>query len=601
MRHPRISPNEITYGNAKRMSLGQLLSRISKYLAPHYLKLGSVFLITIISTLLSLVGPKICGQAIDAITADGSGMSQVLGYAVVLLIVYALSGVMAYVGTILMCSITRAIVRNMRDDTFDHLTTLPVSFFDSRQAGDLLSVLSYDVDTLAECLANDLITCLKSAIMVVGSLAMMLTIAPPLVIVFAVTVPLSALLTRFITKRSRPLFRRRSAKLGELNGYVEEMISGQKTTKAYSVEDKVSERFQVLNKEAVIAYTDAESVGTITGPSVNFVNNLSLTLISVLGALMYMWGYRGITAGDISSFVLYSRKFSGPINEVANIIGDLQSAMAAADRVFRLLDEPSEAADPADAVVLEDVKGTVDISHLKFGYTPDRQIISDMNIHADQGQVIAIVGHTGAGKTTIINLLMRFYDQYKGKICIDGQDISLATRDSLRKSFSMVLQDTWLFTGTIYENVAYGREGVSREDVERVCKEAMIHSFITHLPQGYDTMLEDGAINISKGQRQLLTIARAMLSDAPILILDEATSNVDTRTEMRIQQAITKLMAGKTCFVIAHRLSTIRNADCILVMQNGDLVEQGTHQELMAIPGGIYAELCSMDFKRGGD
>ena len=601
MRHPRISPNEITFGTAKRMSLGQLIKRISKYLKPHYLKLGTVFVITMVSTLLSLVGPKLCGQAIDAITGDGSGFTKVLGYAGVLLIVYVVSGILAYAGTILMCATTRAIVRKMRDDTFDHLTTLPVSFFDRRQAGDLLSVMSYDVDTLAEALASDLITCLKSAVMVVGSLAMMLTIAPPLVIVFAITVPLSAGLTKFITKRSRPLFRKRSAKLGELNGYVEEMISGQKTTKAYSVENKVAEKFETLNKAAVDAYTEAESIGTITGPSVNFVNNLSLTLISVIGALMYMWGYRGITAGDISSFVLYSRKFSGPINEVANIIGDLQSAMAAADRVFRLLDEPSEAPDAENAVVLSNVKGNVEISNLNLGDVPERQIIFDMNIKAKEGQVIAIVGHTGAGKTTIVNLLMRFYDQYTGQICIDGQDISMATRDSLRQAFSMVLQDTWLFTGTIYENVAYGREGVTREDVERVCKEAMIHSFITHLPQGYDTMLEDGAINISKGQRQLLTIARAMLSEAPILILDEATSNVDTRTEIRIQQAMNKLMAGKTCFVIAHRLSTIRNADCILVMEKGDIVEQGTHEELMKIPNGVYAELCSMDFKRGGD
>ena len=601
MRHPRISPNEITYGTAKRMTLGQLLRRISAYLRPHYLKIATVFIITMVSTLLSLVGPKLCGQAIDAITEDGSGLAKVFNYALILLVIYVVSGVLAYVGTILMCKITRSIVRKMRDDTFDHLTTLPISFFDNRQAGDLLSIMSYDVDTLAEALASDLITCLKSAVMVVGSLAMMLTIAPPLVIVFAITVPLSAGLTKFITKRSRPLFRKRSAKLGELNGYVEEMISGQKTTKAYSVEDKVVDKFEFLNQEAVDAYTDAESIGTITGPSVNFVNNLSLTLISVLGALMYMWGYRGITAGDISSFVLYSRKFSGPINEVANIIGDLQSAMAAADRVFRLLDEPSEAPDPENAIVLSDVKGDVRITNLNFGYVPERQIIFDMNIHAKEGQVVAIVGHTGAGKTTIVNLLMRFYDQYTGKICIDGQDISMTTRDSLRQVFSMVLQDTWLFTGTIYENVAYGREGVTREDVERVCKEAMIHSFITHLPQGYDTMLEDGAINISKGQRQLLTIARAMLSEAPILILDEATSNVDTRTEIRIQQAMNKLMTGKTCFVIAHRLSTIRNADCILVMQNGDIVEQGTHQELMQIPNGIYAELCSMDFKRGGD
>ncbi len=419
---------------------------------------------------------------------------------------------------------------------------------------------------------------------------MMVIISPKLVLVFVITVPLSGLMTRFITSRTRPLFRERARSLGALNGFVEETVTGQKSIKAYCEEEEVIHKFSIKNKEAVESYYKSEYYGSMTGPMVNFINNLSLTLISVFGAFLYLTGVMSV--GQISSFVLYSRKFSGPINEAANIMNDLQSALAAAERVFKLMDEIPEQEDRKDAVVISDlkqsVKGCVEFAHVDFGYEPGKPILQNLSLKAEPGKLIAIVGPTGAGKTTIINLLMRFYDVEGGKITIDGMDIRDLTRKSLRKAFAMVLQETWLFQGTIYENLAYGKEGATLEDVVKAAKDARIHSFIEQLPEGYNTILKEDGTNISKGQKQLLTIARAMLLDSKILILDEATSNVDTRTEIRIQQAMRRLMAGKTCFVIAHRLSTIQDADLIAVIYQGGVAEQGTHQSLMEKRGRYY-------------
>ena len=423
---------------------------------------------------------------------------------------------------------------------------------------------------------------------------MMLLISPLLVLVFVVTIPTSILFTRYMVRKVRPLFRKRSIKLGELNGFVEENISGQRTTKAYHQEETMIGRFDVKNKEAVDAYYNADYYGSMTGPSVNFINNISLALISIFGALMFLWGK--ISLGNLSSFVLYSRKFSGPINEIANIISELQSACAAAERVFRLIDEPAEPEDRPDAAVLSNVTGDVKMEHIRFGYLPDKTIIHDLNLHAKPGSLTAIVGPTGAGKTTLINLLMRFYDTDGGRITVDGHEIRDVTRKSLRLAYAMVLQDTWLFNGTVFENIAYGKKGATMEDVINAAKAARIHNYISHLPKGYDTVLNEDGMNISQGQKQLLTIARAMLLDANMLILDEATSNVDTRTELQIQDAMRALMKDKTCFVIAHRLSTIQNADNILVVQNGEIVEQGNHRELMK-KGGVYAGLYRAQFE----
>ena len=579
----------------RKVSVKYIAVNLGRYLRPYAVLFVLIFFASLAGTALSLLGPQVCGLAIDEIHPDGTtDLTQIGIYAAVLVAVYIASGVLTYLSSIGLSYLSRCIIKRIRTDIFAHLMSLPVSYFDTRQAGDIISVLSYDLDTLGESLANDVMMVLTSAVTIVGSLVMMLVTAPILVVVFVVTIPLSALFTWWLTKKVQPLFRNRSRKLGQLNGFIEEIITGQKTTKAYNCEEAVVSRFEKKNVDAIDAYTVAESYGTISGPAVNFMNNLSLALISVFGAIMYMTGVIP-TVGKIASFVLYSRKFSGPINEIANVLSEFQSALAAAERAFRVMEELPEPPDDKDAEELKDVQGDVEISHLRFGYTPDKVIIKDFSLKAERGDVVAIVGHTGAGKTTIINLLMRFYDADSGTIKIDGKDITKVTRASLRRSFTMVLQDTWLFSGTIYENVAYGSENVTREDVERVCRAAKIHSFISKLPQGYDTVLTDNAVNISKGQKQLLTIARAMLLSSPMLILDEATSNVDTRTEQYIQQAMENLMQGRTCFVIAHRLSTIKHAKTIIVMDHGDVVEQGTHEELMA-RGGYYSRLYYSQF-----
>ena len=572
-----------------------ILSRLLPYLLRYKMLLITCILLSIGGNLLALAGPYVSGLAVDAMEL-GTGkvdFSSVGFYSVLMVLLYIASAVLSYALTRLMIVISRRVVNTMRRDVFNKLTELPVGYFDTNQTGDILSRISYDIDTINTSLSNDIVQVFASVVTVVGALAMMLAISPVLVLVFVVTVPLSFLLTKKITGFTRPLFRRRSAKLGELNGFVEEMISGQKTLRAYSQEEHTIEKLDRQNDETVEAYYKADYYGSLVGPSVNFVNNLSLSLVSFFGAILYLGG--AISIGNISSFVLYSRKFSGPINEVANIVGELQSAFSAAERVFRLLDEPPEPADTANAVDLKAVGGEVELAHVNFGYTPDRQIIKDLSLHVPKGALIAIVGPTGAGKTTIINLLMRFYDVDSGEIRLDGRPVRDLTRRSLRLNYSMVLQDTWLFSGTVFENIAYGSETATRADVERVCRACGIHEYIMTLPEGYDTVLDDDGSNISKGQKQLMTIARAMLLDASLLILDEATSNVDTRTEQRIQKAMRALMADKTCFVIAHRLSTIRNADMILVVRDGEIVERGTHDSLMA-QDSFYKQLYNAQF-----
>lgn len=582
---------------------------LAKYLFRDKGLLFLAFLCTLGSNFFALIGPRLTGYAIGAIE-HGKGQvdfETVWYYAAWMAGFYVTSAIMAYLLQVLMLTVSRRVVYRMRQDVFEKLLTLPVGYFDTHQTGDIISRISYDIDTINASLSHDLIQLLTTVITVGGALTMMLTISPILSLVFAFTVPLSLFLTKKITGRTRPLFRKRSAKLGEMNGFVEEMISGQKTLRAYGREEYTIGRFAKKNEEAVDAYYRAEYYGSIVGPCVNFVNNLSLSFISVFGALLYLAG--SITIGDISSFVLYSRKFSGPINEAANIMSELQSAMAAAERVFRFLKEEPEKEDAPEAVALEtgssrpaqasngDSQGLpVEFAHVKFGYLPGQPIIHDLSFQVKPGQLAAIVGPTGAGKTTLINLLMRFYDPDAGTITVDGKEIRTLQRKSLRKAYAMVLQDTWLFYGTVYENLAYGREGVTKEEVENAAKAAHIHSFIERLPNGYDTLLTDEGTNISKGQKQLLTIARAMLLDAKMLILDEATSNVDTRTEQQIQKAMRRLMKQKTCFVIAHRLSTIQNADMILVVNGGEIVEQGTHRTLME-QGGVYRQLYNAQFE----
>ena len=575
---------------AKKHVLGRLLSYIWRFRGWMALAIA----LSIGSNLLSLYGPMLSGYAVDAMTGKGQvQMDKVYRYCGEMLILFAVSSALAYLLNLVMLQITRRIVSTMRSNIFERLMRLPVSFFDTNAAGDIISKITYDVDTINTSLSNDVVALFASLITVVGSLTMMLIISAPLVLIFAVTVPLSVIFIRKLAGITRPLFRARSGKLGELNGFIEEMLTGQKSLKAYHRELYTINRFQEKNQEAVDSYYRADYMGSMVGPSVNMINNISLALVTIFGAISYIFGKMSL--GNISSFVLYSRKFSGPINESANIMSELQSVLAAAERVFRLLDEPMEPEDDALAQVLTEVYGDVKFQNVSFGYEKDKTIIHDLSLDAERGKTVAIVGPTGAGKTTIINLLMRFYDIDSGAIYVDGKNIDRITRDSLRKSFAMVLQDTWLFHGTIYENLAYGNQNATREDVEKACRAAHIHNYIMRLPQGYDTVLTDDGHNISKGQKQLLTIARAMLLNARMLILDEATSNVDTRTELQIQEAMLELMKGKTCFVIAHRLSTIRNADVILVVKDGEIVEQGKHDELMD-KDGFYRKLYNAQF-----
>ena len=572
-----------------------LLQRLWQYLGRNRAMLALALALSIGSSLLSLYGPKLSGRAINAIDL-GAGQvdfDTVFRCAIFMAICYACSAGLTYLLNGVMIHLSRTVSRQMRHDIFENLTSLPVGFFDRYQTGDLISILTYDVDTVNQSLSSDLLQILQSVVTVTVSFFMMMSIAPELEIVFFVTIPATIWFTRWLAGRVRPLFRKRSGKLGALNGFVEEMLSGQKTIRAYGREKAVLEKFDEKNTEAVDAYTVAEANGTVTGPCVNFINNVSLAMVCLLGSMLFLQGKLGL--GDLSSFVQYSRKFSGPINEVANIIAELQSAFAAAERVFSLIDAEPEAPDAVGAKELTKVRGDVELRHVDFGYEPGKPIIQDLSFHARPGSLTAIVGPTGAGKTTIINLLMRFYDVDAGEILLDGQDIRTLTRDSLRRAYTMVLQDTWLFHGTIFDNIAYGKPGATMEEVVAAAKAAHIHGYISRLPQGYDTILSDNGSSISKGQKQLLTIARAMLLDAHMLILDEATSNVDTRTEEKIQRSYRSLMAGKTCFVIAHRLSTIRSADHILVLNGGQVVEQGTHESLMAEKG-FYYDLYQAQF-----
>ena len=579
----------------KKLNVATLLLRLWRYMGRNRLLLVLTVILSSSSSLLALYGPKLSGEAINAIDL-GAGrvdFDTVWRCVSLMVVFYICASCLTYLLNVVMIKLSRTVSKQMRHDVFENLTRLPVSYFDRFQTGDIISTITYDVDTVNQSLSSDLLQILQSTITITVSFVMMLSIAPKLVTIFLLTIPVTIIFTRWLTSVVRPLFRRRSARLGELNGFVEEMLSGQKTIRAYGREEEVLHRFDEKNKAAVDAYTVAEANGTITGPSVNFINNTSLALVCIFGSVLFLNGQ--IRIGDLSSFVQYSRKFSGPINEIANIIAELQSAFAAAERVFTLIDAEPEAPDAPNAEVLTQVTGDVVLKNVDFSYIPDTPIIQDLSFHAKPGSLTAIVGPTGAGKTTIINLLMRFYDVQGGAVYVDGHDIRQISRSSLRKAYTMVLQDTWLFHGTIFDNIAYGKPGATMDDVVKAAKAAHIHSYISRLPEGYNTVLSDNGSAISKGQKQLLTIARAMLLDAHMLILDEATSNVDTRTEQHIQAAMRELMKGKTCFVIAHRLSTIRSADHILVLDGGKVVEQGTHESLMS-QNGFYRRLYESQF-----
>ena len=581
-----------------RDAKGALL-RVVRYLMAYRWQVALFLLCALLSNLGNLMGPRFAGKAIGLAEEGyrlGPGMVDMAGvtrYALLMLACYGAGSLMSFLVSIGMMRVGRRVGRKLRQDVFDKLMALPVGYFDRHQAGDIISRVSYDVDVVCTCLSTDVIQILTSTVTVAGSFAMMCVISPPLVLCMAATIPASILFTRHMSKKTRPLYARRSAAYGEMNGFAEEMFAGQRTILAYAQEGRVCDDFSRINRAAAEAYRNADGMGMTMGPTVGMISNFGLAAIGLGGSILYMLGVVGLE--QISSFVLYSRKFSGPINEISNIINEIFSALAASERVFRLLDEPEQVKDVYGAAQLENCRGHVQAQQVSFGYVPGRTVLHALSFDARPGQTVAIVGPTGAGKTTIISLLMRFYDPQEGFIYVDGTENRAYAMDSLRRGYAMVLQDTWVFRGTIFDNIAYGKQDATMDEVVAAAKAARIHSYIMRLPQGYHTVITEDGGNISKGQKQLLTIARAMLYDTNMLILDEATSNVDTNTERQVQKAIRSLMAGKTCFVIAHRLSTIQNADHILVVDHGDVVEQGTHQQLMARKG-FYYQLYASQF-----
>jgi len=583
----------------KNKSKKGIFIRLSKYVLRQWPLFIFALLLTLGSNQLSLLGPKYSGAAIDAIEFSGGvDFSTVWENVRFMLLCYLISAILSYVLSVVMIHLSQKIIYKMRKQVFEKLTTLPVNYFDTHATGDIISHLSYDIDTINSTLSHDLIQVMTSIYTVVGSLIFMWRISKPMILIFLLTVPASIIFTKYRSKAVRPRFRKRAKKYGELNGFAEEMLTGSRTISAYGRQEVISSRFNKINDEAMDAFYKAEHSAALLYPTINLINNISLTLVAIMGGILYMYSQNGvilatsiffISLGGVAQFVQYSRKFAGPINEFSNILHEFQSAFSAAERVFTILDEAPEKEDAEDAKSFTDVKGDVELKNVTFGYTDDKIVLNNVSVQAKKGQTVAIVGPTGAGKTTIINLLMRFYDQQNGEILMDGIPSSDIKRADLRLAFTMVLQDTWLFCGTIYDNIAYGREDATPEEIYSAAKSARIHNYIESLPDGYNTVLSDDGVNISKGQKQLITIARAFLANTPILILDEATSNVDSRTEIQIQNAMTELMRNKTCFIIAHRLSTIQNADTILVVKDGAIIEQGNHEELIHKEGFYYS------------
>ena len=564
------------------------LIKLYKTLLPFKVLIIFVVVLSIFSCVLSLLGPYFCGEAINEVE-KGPGMidfSIVWKWAVMMLVSYLFSEVVYLTINLIMVSVSKKTGYILRKECFEKLHRLPVSVFDDNSAGDILSRISYDVDVVATSIQTDISQIITTIITVLGSFFMMLKISLPLSCITMVTLPVTIIYTIHIKGITRPLYSKRSEKYGEMNGFVEEMFSGEKTIQAYSYEENVSKEYAKINKEASDAYFNADVRGVTIGPTMGMMNNLSLALNGMIGSILYMFSFA--TLGQLSSFILYSRKFAGPINELSNIMNEIFSALSAAERIYSFLGMKEDPEDAPDAIELTSGEGRVELRDVSFSYSPEKEILHSVSFSTEKGKTLAIVGETGAGKTTIINLLMRFYRPQGGKILIDGIDSAKLTDRSLRSQFAMVLQDTWLFRGTVLENIAYGREDATREEVVEAAKKAGIHHFITTLEKGYDTVISENGGNISKGQKQLLTIARAFLSKAPVLILDEATSNVDTSTEKKVQEAMAALMKGRTAIVIAHRLSTIENADEIIVMSYGSVVEKGTHSSLLEKKGAYY-------------
>ena len=583
------------------------LSRLIRYITTYKIQLVIVAVLTVCSTVFSVQGPKILGDATTEVYAgvmrkaagQGGVDFEALGRIILILCaLYGAGALFAFFQSFIMNGITQRIGFNLRNDINAKLHRLPMGYFDTRTNGEVLSYITNDVDTVTQGVAQSVTQIISAVATLFGVLYMMLTISIPMTVVILCFVPLSGIFAMQIMKRTQPLFKARQAVLAEVNGIVEESYGGHTVLKAFNHEDDSIAQFAAENETLYQASRKSEFLGGMMHPMMDLMSNLTYVMVAIFGAWLASMG--AITVGNIQSMLTYSRRFSQPINQVARISNMLQSTMAAAERVFALLDETEEPDIDHSAVDPDTVEGCVTFEHVRFGYDPEKIIIHDLSATAEKGRTIAIVGPTGAGKTTIVKLLMRFYDVQGGAIRIDGTDIRDFKRSDLRSVFGMVLQDTWLFSGTIRENIRYGRPEADDEAVYAAARAARADHFIRALPEGYDTVLNEEATNISQGQKQLLTIARAILADPEILILDEATSSVDTRTEIQIQKAMDTLMEGRTSFIIAHRLSTIRGADLILVMRDGDIVEQGNHETLLQ-KGGFYADLYNAQFENAAD
>ena len=602
------------------------LKRLLLYFLPEKVNLTIVFICAIFGTVFNIVGPKILGfattrlfnnlitrfiiQASNQIIIQQTAQNPTLplqpspvpgidfGYIgrviLILIVLYVISAIFIFIQQYLMAGVSQRTIYKMRQEVDEKLARLPLKYFDGRTHGEILSRAVNDMDNIASTLQQSLMQLITSTVTLLGVLVMMLSISWKLTLIVLLTLPLSVFIITGIAKRSQEYFRNQQKSLGELNGHVEEMYTGHKIVKAFGHEGKAIAEFDELNDKLREAGWRAQFVSGIIMPLMRFVGNLGYVLVAVVGGTMVT--QNAISLGDVQAFIQYANQFTMPITQLANIANVIQSAIASAERVFELLDEPEQVPEVAKPAIVQVPQGAVQFQHVKFGYSPETILMEDMNIEAKPGQMIAIVGPTGAGKTTLVNLLMRFYEVNGGKILVDGVDVTELKRGDLRCMFGMVLQDTWLFHGTLRDNIAYGRENATEEEIVQASKAAYADHFIRTLPEGYNTVLNEEATNISQGQKQLLTIARAFLADPEILILDEATSSVDTRTEILIQEAMSKLMKGRTSFVIAHRLSTIRNADLILVMNHGTIIEKGTHEGLLA-QNGFYADLYNSQFR----
>lgn len=561
-----------------------------------------VILFAIAGTVFQVIGPKVMGRATTVLaeglmhkikgtgTIDFTTIGRILAFATAL---YALSAVLTFVQGWIMTAITQKIVYNLRRDISEKINRMPMKYFESHQYGDVLSRITNDVDTLGTGLNQSVTTIITSVATVIGVLAMMMTISPLMTLISFVTIPVSIFLLGLIIKISQKHFKAQQEYLGNINGQIEENFAGQLVIKAFNKEETIEKTFNETNEILYESAWKSQFISGIMQPVMMFVGNLGYVGVAISGAMLAIKNVIGI--GDVQAFIQYVRSLTQPLSQAAQVMNQVQSMGAAGERVFEFLAEEEETRDTDDAISTLDVEGFVEFDHVKFGYNPDQIIINDFSASVKPGQKIAIVGPTGAGKTTIVKLLMRFYDVNGGSIKIDGNDIRTMSRHGLRNNIAMVLQDTWLYSDTIMENIRYGNQDASDEEVIAAAKAARADRFIKTLPGGYNMVLNEDATNISEGQKQLLTIARAILADRKILILDEATSSVDTRTEVRIQEAMDQLMKGRTTFVIAHRLSTIKNADLILVMNHGDIIEQGSHDELLA-KGGAYADLYNSQF-----